>query len=92
MQEVIKVTVNLPILAQELSKNGKYVTTSEVSRRLGVSMKTAGKILSRLEQLGLARRYSYRTYELSTRSLQLSDLYVLTTANERINQVNVINK
>jgi len=92
MQEVIRVTIDLAQLASELSKNRKYVTISEISRRLGVSEKTAGKILARLEQLGYARRYSSRTYELSVDSVQFSDMYTFTTRRKSTIHIKAINR
>ena len=59
-----KVTINLVELARELSTNRRYVSIAYLSRRLAVSEKTAGKILSKLERMGLAKRYSNKAYEV----------------------------
>ncbi len=59
-----KITIDLVELARELSSNRRYVSIAYLSRRLAVSEKTAGKILSKLERIGLAKRYSNRAYEV----------------------------
>ncbi len=60
----MRVVVDLELLAREMLRNRRFVTIRDVARRLGVSEKTAGKLLARLEKLGYARRYSNRAYEL----------------------------
>ena len=55
----------MDVLARSLASDGKrYVTIAEVSRRFGVSRRTAGRLLAELAREGYARRYSRRTYEL----------------------------
>ena len=61
----MRVMVDIVLLAHLLAREGRrYVTRSYISRRLGVNQRTAGKILSRMASLGLARRYSLTTYEI----------------------------
>ena len=60
-----RVTIDLYQLARELSSSRRYVSINYLSRRLAISEKTAGKILSKLERMGLARRYSNRAYEVN---------------------------
>ena len=60
-----RVTIDLYQLAKELSSNKRYISINYLSRRLAISEKTAGKILSKLERMGLARRYSNRAYEIN---------------------------
>lgn len=91
MEGLIRVTIDLEQLAAELYKAKRYVTVSEIARRLGVSEKTAGKVLARLESLGYARRYSYRAYELLP-PWQGSDEYTLIAVKERTAHTRVINR
>ena len=61
----MRVTVNIRLLSASLRSLGKrYVTVREVSRLLGVSTRTAGKLMARLEGEGVVRRYSFRAYEV----------------------------
>ncbi|MEB3778620.1 MAG: winged helix-turn-helix transcriptional regulator [Desulfurococcales archaeon] len=61
----VKVTVDLEILGVYLTSiNKKYVTLKEISRLLGVSTKTAGKIMAKLERAGVVERYSARAFML----------------------------
>jgi len=62
----MRVVIDVVWLAEILVREGRrYVTRSYVSRRLGVNTRTAGKILSRMAELGLARRYSISAYEIT---------------------------
>ncbi len=48
-----------------LAGTGKrYVTVRDLSALLGVSTKTAGRLMSRLEMEGYVRRYSNKAYKL----------------------------
>ena len=59
----IKVTINLRIVGSTLtSLDKRYITISELARRMGTSTKVAGRILSKLENMGYVKRYSNRTY------------------------------
>jgi len=70
--ERIRATLDLEMLARALALTGRrYVTVKQVSGMLGVSTRTAGKIMSRLEDMGLARRYSLRAFELLPNSMPL---------------------
>lgn len=61
----IRVTLDIRLVGEVLRSTGKrYITVKQVSRMLGVSTRTAGKIMARLEEIGYARRFSERTYEL----------------------------
>jgi Mn-dependent DtxR family transcriptional regulator len=60
-----KVTIDLYTLAKELSASRRYVSINYLARRLAISEKTAGKVLSKLERMGMARRYSNKAYEIS---------------------------
>jgi Mn-dependent DtxR family transcriptional regulator len=42
----------------------KYVRIKDLAEMLGVSTRSAGKLLSRMEDLGLVRRYSNSVYEI----------------------------
>jgi len=62
----MRVVIDVAVLAEILAREGRrFVTRSYVSRRLGVNSRTAGRILSRMAELGLARRYSLSAYELT---------------------------
>ena len=59
---------SLVILLLAPFKGKRYITVSQVSGVLGVSTRSAGRILSKLEKAGYVRRYSTRTYEVLFRS------------------------
>ena len=61
----MRVRVTAEGLARALRALGKrYVTVRDVSRLLGVSTRTAGRLLAMMEKAGEARRYSSRAYYL----------------------------
>jgi Mn-dependent DtxR family transcriptional regulator len=61
----IKVKVQVALVAAVIAGTGKrYVTVREVSRLLGVSTRTAGRILARLEEEGYLVRWSRRSYKV----------------------------
>ncbi|MEM1927244.1 MAG: hypothetical protein QXS85_00670 [Acidilobaceae archaeon] len=61
----MRVRLNLEHIARELaSSKSRYVRVKDVSEMLGVSTKTAGKILVRLEREGYVKRYSLRAYKI----------------------------
>ncbi len=65
MGATMRVEVNVRLLALEIARSGKrFVTVRDIERRLAVSSITAGKILARMESMGLARRFSGRAYEI----------------------------
>ncbi|MCE4603253.1 MAG: hypothetical protein F7C08_00200 [Desulfurococcales archaeon] len=69
----VKVTIDLRLLGELLASSGRrYVTVRQVSSMLGVSTRSAGRIMSMLEDMGYAVRFSERTYLL----LDNSDLAV----------------
>lgn len=41
-----------------------YISVDQLARLLGVSTKTAGKILAEMRRMGLAEKWSKRTYKL----------------------------
>lgn len=61
----LKVRVKVGLVAAVLKGYGKrYVTVREVSSMLGVSTRTAGRILARLEREGYVERYSKKAYRI----------------------------
>ncbi len=50
--------------ARYMLRNKKFVTVHEVARMLGISTKTAGKLLKRLEDAGIVERWSRRAYRV----------------------------
>ncbi|MCS7107386.1 MAG: hypothetical protein NZ902_04715 [Acidilobaceae archaeon] len=61
----MKVKVSLEEIADRLQAAGvNYVTPKRVSSMLGISTRSAGKILARLEERGALRRYSNRAYRI----------------------------
>ncbi len=56
--------LELETWARHALRGKKFVTIYEVARMLGVSTRTAGKILRRLEDLGLVERWSRRAYRV----------------------------
>ncbi|MCE4603751.1 MAG: hypothetical protein F7B20_02150 [Aeropyrum sp.] len=61
----LKVKMRVALVAAVLRGYGKkYVTVKEVGLLLGVSNRTAGRILARLEKEGFVYRYSRKTYRV----------------------------
>ncbi|MEM0340389.1 MAG: hypothetical protein QXN05_02550 [Acidilobaceae archaeon] len=61
----MRVKLDLDQIAKEIADSKfKYVRVKDVSKMLGVSTKTAGKILVRLEREGYVKRYSIRAYKV----------------------------
>ncbi|AEM39577.1 regulatory protein GntR HTH [Pyrolobus fumarii 1A] len=60
----ISLSISLEDWASHALRGKKFVTVYEVARMLGVSPKTAGKILRRLESLGIVERWSRRAYRV----------------------------
>jgi Mn-dependent DtxR family transcriptional regulator len=61
----VKVKLSLDYVVEVLAGTGKrYVTVRDLSSLLGVSTRTAGKLMSRLESEGYVRRYSNKAYRL----------------------------
>ena len=63
--DTVRVSMNLALIAAILRGSGKrYITVREVSQMLGVSTRTAGKLLAKLESEGVVVRYSVRAYRV----------------------------
>lgn len=61
----INVTIDLRLLAMRLRENGKkFIRVHEIAYELGVSPKTAGKILVSLAKLGYVVKWSEGVYML----------------------------
>jgi Mn-dependent DtxR family transcriptional regulator len=61
----VRATIDLYSLALAIALLGvKYVTARDLSAMLGVSTRSAGRIIARMERMGLVRRYSRRAYVL----------------------------
>ncbi len=62
----ISVKLDVYRLAYYLSGRMKlrYIRTRDLAEMLGVSTRSAGKLLARMEDLGLVRRYSNSVYEI----------------------------
>ena len=62
----ISVKLDVYRLAYYLSGRMKlrYIRTKDLAEMLGVSTRSAGKLLARMEYLGLVRRYSNSVYEI----------------------------
>jgi Mn-dependent DtxR family transcriptional regulator len=61
----VKVKLGLDHVVNALVSTGKrYVTVRDLSLLLGVSTKTAGRLMARLEDEGFVRRYSNRAFKL----------------------------
>ncbi len=64
-EHYVRVKIRLEDIVRILyAWNKKYVSVKEVSYKLGLSRQAAGKILARLESLGLIDRYSHSVYKL----------------------------
>ncbi|MFZ8794824.1 MAG: MarR family transcriptional regulator [Acidilobaceae archaeon] len=65
MASSVKVKLGLDRVVSVLASTGKrYVTAKDLSLLLGVSTKTAGRLMARLEDEGFVRRYSNRAFKL----------------------------
>ncbi len=65
-----RVNVNIEKLAAFLVLNGRiYVTVRELAQILGISTRTAGRILAEMERRGYAQRWSKRAYKLVARAI-----------------------
>jgi predicted transcriptional regulator of viral defense system len=61
----VKIKLGLDRVVSVLAGTGKrYVTVRDLSLLLGVSTKTAGRLMSRLEDEGFVRRYSNKAFKL----------------------------
>ncbi|MEB3859822.1 MAG: hypothetical protein LRS43_01275 [Desulfurococcales archaeon] len=59
----VRASIDLRELALTISLLGaRYVTVKDLSVMLGVSTRSAGKIMAKMERMGLARKYSRRAY------------------------------
>ncbi|MCE4612695.1 MAG: hypothetical protein F7C07_02540 [Desulfurococcales archaeon] len=59
----IRIAIDLYSLALLIASTGvKYITAKDLSALLGVSTRTAGKIMAKMERMGLIKRYSNQTY------------------------------
>ncbi len=62
----VKVNIDIVRLVEALAGAGKrYITVDDLAHLLGVSTRSAGKILSRLEYIGAVERHSRRAYRIS---------------------------
>jgi len=66
--DVPRVRVNIERIAASLLINGyTYITVQELSKLLGISTRSAGRILAEMQRRGLAERRSKRAYKLLIR-------------------------
>ena len=62
---ILRVKLQIALVAAIIRGSGKrYVTIKDVSKMLGVSTRTAGRILARLEKEGYLERYSRTAYRV----------------------------
>ncbi len=61
----MRLSVNIDLLGRAIASLGKnYVTPKDISEIIGVSTRTAGKILKALETRGYVVRYSNKAYRV----------------------------
>ena len=60
----ISLSISIEEWARYALRGRSFITVQEVARMLGVSTKTAGRILKRLEELGMVERWSRRAYRV----------------------------
>lgn len=60
----MEVRVKLDLYSLYNMFKGDVLTPRKLARALGISTKTAGKVLAKMEQEGLARRISRRAYKI----------------------------
>ena len=58
----VKAIIDLEVLKEKY--RDRYVTPKMLSNDLGVSTKTAGRILAKMERLGMAQKLSSRLYKI----------------------------
>lgn len=65
MTRAVRVKLDLDRLSTFIEETGlKYITVKKVGNMLGVSTRSAGKILARLEERGVIERYSNKAYRV----------------------------
>ncbi|MEM1968188.1 MAG: hypothetical protein QXT23_01975 [Acidilobaceae archaeon] len=70
----VKIRLSLDYILSMINGTGlNYVTAKRVSMLLGVSTKSAGRILARLEDEGFIERYSNRAYRVKRSKLYSND-------------------
>ena len=59
----IRTMIDLYSLALLIASTGvKYITAKDLSALLGVSTRSAGRIMAKMERMGLLKRYSNQAY------------------------------
>ncbi|MEB3845117.1 MAG: hypothetical protein LRS48_05510 [Desulfurococcales archaeon] len=72
-EEWMRATIHLPSIARtiRLSVGDRRVTVEEISLALGIDTRAAGKLLARLERMGLAVRISRGRYRILPSALSV---------------------
>jgi len=60
----MRMSLSIEEWARYTLRKKKFITVQEVARMLGISTKTAGKLLKRLEDAGIVERWSRRAYRV----------------------------
>ncbi len=66
----ISLSISVEDWARHALRGRNFITVQEVARMLGVSTKTAGRVLKRLEQLGIVERWSRRAYRVRVEAVE----------------------
>ncbi len=61
---VRRITVDLYTLSLLVLRSEQFITAKKLAKVLGVSTKTAGKILAALEREGVVEKWSRKTYKV----------------------------
>ncbi len=64
MRKHLSITIDLVKFGERLSKKKKWIRVRELAEELGISTKSAGRILAALEKLGFVERRSIGVYKV----------------------------
>ena len=64
MRKQLSITIDLVKFGERLRKRKKWIRVRELAEELGISTKSAGKILAALEKLGFVEKRSVGVYKV----------------------------
>ncbi len=64
MRRHLSITIDLIKLGKKLSREKKWIKVRELAEELGISTKSAGRILAALEKLGFVKKRSVGVYKV----------------------------
>ncbi len=64
MRKHLSITIDLVKFGKKLSKKKQWIKVRELAEELGISTKSAGRILAALEKLGFVEKRSVGVYKI----------------------------